>query len=118
MIEEIHMDAPMDSRLDYQVQSRTLGPRQNRSVTKRSLLAVTAVDQLPTIDLGIRDLVTSKYLFRDLVCSGASVPLSFAEAVENQTTFLGGFCEPERGDEEVGQGTRTRIKRRLAFGGK
>jgi len=114
MIEEIHMDTSMDSRQDYQVNSRALGPRQNRSVTKRVLSAVTATDRFTTIDTGISDLVTSKYLLRNLVCRGVSIPASFLEAAEDNKIFLGEFCEPERDEEEVTDGIRGRIKNRLS----
>jgi hypothetical protein len=113
-IEEIHMDTAMDSRLDYQVHSRTLGPRQDRMVTKQALCAVTSVDRHPTIDQGIRDLVVSKYLLRDLICRGVSIPNQYVEAVEDKSTYLGGFTEAEKNGEEATKGVRKQIKGRLS----
>ncbi len=113
MIEEIHMDTPLDSRLDYQVQSRTLGPNQNRTIFKQMLQAVTTGGRDNTIDAGIRDLVVSKYLFRDLVCRGVSVPSAFLESIENRRTFLGGFCDTEKDEEEITNGIRENMRNAL-----
>lgn len=108
-IEEIYMDYPLDSRLDYQIRSRSIGPSQNRTVARQTLHA-TAPDG-DTIDIGARDLVASKYLFRDLVCrGGASIDPSFLSDIENRATFLGGFCETENNEEKIGKNARRRLR--------
>jgi len=107
IIREFYLDIPMDSRLDYQIRSRSIGPNQKRSVIRETLHAVTAGKKEPTIDNGVRDLVAAKHFFRDLVCRRATpVTPEFLEAIENNVSFLGGFCAMERSAEEVVGGTR------------
>jgi hypothetical protein len=114
MIQEFYMDYPLDSRLDYQIRSRSIGPNQNRTVSRQTLHAVTANDRVDTIDVGARDLLVSKYLFRDLVCrGGAYIHPSFLSSIENRATFLGGFCESENNGEEVVEDARRTLRNRL-----
>ena len=112
-IEEIYLDIPMDSRMDYQIRSRTIGPGQNRTVSKETLIATTA-DGGNSIDNGIADLVRAKQFFRDLVCRKAiSAPKEFLEAIENNESFLGEFCQSENSGEEVVESARKNIDQKL-----
>lgn len=106
---EIHIDEHMDSRMNYQIQSRTLGPQQKHMVVRLPLRAY--VNGKPTIDAGITKLVDAKSHFSDLVCKGSNVPPAFMEAIENNDAFLGEYCETEDTEAEVVENTRKKIKK-------
>ena len=110
---EMHMDSSLDSRADYQIKSRTLGPRQNRRV-ERELLMATAQGE-NTIDHGVRSLLEAKEVFRDLVCREAvAVAPDLLKAIESRATFLGAYCtEKEQTSESIVQTGRKKAKKTL-----
>ena len=107
VIEEIYLDSSMDSRLEHQISSRTIGPHQKRSVKRVHLEARTSGKRNLTIDNGVKKLLAAKRFFSDLVCS-KPVPVTpeFLKAIENNVSFLGDFCSTEDAAEEVSTNTR------------